>query len=135
MADIFAFTPATTFASQEEMKLWDSQASALLQAASGGYKKQLDIQRQWYFSPQSGEAEYALLFSGCLMYRADIQCRYIPFPGFFFPSGLTPTPGSRYSSMNVVLLHPLSRGSVHITSSDVSIAPAIDLSTYDPAPM
>ena len=42
------------------MKVWDEKTTALVQAATGGLKKQLDIQRQWYSDPKSGEAECAL---------------------------------------------------------------------------
>ncbi|KAH9945913.1 alcohol oxidase [Epithele typhae] len=55
-------------------------------------RKQLEIQRKWFHDPKSGEAEF------------------IPFPGFFLPTGLKMTPGMRYSSMTGVILHPTSRG-------------------------
>ena len=57
LTDIFAFFPAHTFASTEEMKIWDDDAAALEQAASGGYKKQLAIQRQWYTDSKSVSGE------------------------------------------------------------------------------
>ena len=35
-------------------------------------------------------------------------------------------PGKRYASIFCVLMHPLSRGSVHIASGDALAAPSID---------
>ena len=62
--------------------------------------------------------------------RADTDylpsSRLLPFPGFFRGSPLKPEPGARYSSMVSSLMHPLSRGSVHIASADPTAPPAID---------
>jgi choline dehydrogenase-like flavoprotein len=38
-----------------------------------------------------------------------------------------PEPSKRYMSLALALAHPLSRGSVHATSSDPTVQPAIDL--------
>ena len=42
-----------------------------------------------------------------------------------------PKPGKRYYSMFVALLHPFSRGSVHVGSSDPSASPVINLNALD----
>lgn len=55
--------------------------------------------------------------------------RLIPYNNFFAPSGLVAEPGKQYSSMGCTIMHPLSRGSVHISSKDPAAPPAIDTST------
>ena len=40
--------------------------------------------------------------------------------------GITPTPGKSYATLLCALAHPLSRGSVHISSSDALSPPAIN---------
>lgn len=42
------------------------------------------------------------------------------------PGELAPKDGSRYNSFFVILLHPFSFGSVHVTSSDPLADPTID---------
>lgn len=54
--------------------------------------------------------------------------RIIPYNNFFAASGLRPEFGKRYSSMLCTIMHPLSRGSVHIVSEDPFVPPAIDTS-------
>ena len=63
LADIFAFAPATTFATDEEIKAWNEKTTAIVEASSGGLKKQLELQRQWFLNPKSGEGEYVLNFT------------------------------------------------------------------------
>lgn len=42
-----------------------------------------------------------------------------------------PEPGANYMSSSIILLHPFSRGSVHITSTDPNAAPNIDTNSLD----
>lgn len=42
------------------------------------------------------------------------------------PGGGVPAPGKKYQTLMAANLHPLSRGSVHITSTDPLVQPAID---------
>lgn len=42
------------------------------------------------------------------------------------PGEITPEPNTRYNTLVVGLMHPHSRGSVHISSADPSKPPAID---------
>ncbi|KAJ8518928.1 hypothetical protein ONZ45_g4083 [Pleurotus djamor] len=45
----------------------------------------------------------------------------------FFPTTVpTPEPGKTYCSMSIIILHPLTRGTVHIASKDPKQAPVID---------
>ncbi|KAF8678160.1 Alcohol oxidase [Rhizoctonia solani] len=54
------------------------------------------------------------------------QAEIIHYPGFF-PNPVTrPTPGHRYQSFLAALMHPASRGTSHVVSSDALAKPAID---------
>ncbi|KAI0672994.1 GMC oxidoreductase [Trametes maxima] len=108
LAVLFGFLPSRLFSTEEQLNDWKQKATVLIADAPVGLKKQLELQIQWFLDAESAEAEI------------------LPFPGFFVPSGLKPTPGSRYSSMVSTLLHPLSRGSVHIASAEPTAPPAID---------
>ena len=55
--------------------------------------------------------------------------RLINTPSWFpigQPGELSPNPGTRYHSFLGILLHPYSKGSVHIKSADPLAQPAID---------
>ncbi|KAI0332148.1 GMC oxidoreductase [Cubamyces sp. BRFM 1775] len=108
LASLFGFLPAKSFATPEQLSQWKEQALAMAEKAPAGLRKQLELQIQWFLNPESVEAEL------------------LPFPGFFRGSPLKPEPGARYSSMVSSLMHPLSRGSVHIASADPAAPPAID---------
>ncbi|RDX56525.1 alcohol oxidase [Lentinus brumalis] len=105
---VSSFLPAKAFATEEQMRRWKETALKCVETAPKGLKKQLQLQLEWFHDPSSGEAEL------------------IPFPGFFAASGLQPMPQSRYSSMVCAVMHPLSRGSVHVSSKDPKAPPAID---------
>ncbi|OSD08629.1 GMC oxidoreductase [Trametes coccinea BRFM310] len=108
LAAVFGYLPAKAFASEEQLAQWKADALAAAKNAPPGLRKQLEIQIDWFLKPDSAESEL------------------LPFPGFFPGSTLKREPGKRYSSMVASLLHPLSRGSVHIASTDPAAAPAID---------
>ncbi|KAF8313117.1 alcohol oxidase [Clavulina sp. PMI_390] len=54
------------------------------------------------------------------------QIELISWPGFFPVPGTTPRPGVKYHAVFIILLHALSRGSVHITSGSPFDSPSID---------
>ncbi|EGN94606.1 hypothetical protein SERLA73DRAFT_114907 [Serpula lacrymans var. lacrymans S7.3] len=68
--------------------------------------KQYELQRRWFSDPFQAQAEL------------------IQFPGHFPSPG--PDPEKRYTSIIAALLHPFSRGSVHINTADPLAPPAID---------
>ncbi|SJL00715.1 uncharacterized protein ARMOST_04029 [Armillaria ostoyae] len=58
--------------------------------------------------------------------RAGLARQVSFYTGHFPVPTLQPKPGKRYMTLNASILHPFSRGSVHIRSSDPSEPPAID---------
>ncbi|KAF8313116.1 alcohol oxidase [Clavulina sp. PMI_390] len=54
------------------------------------------------------------------------QIEIFSYPGFYPVPGKTPRPGAHYQTVVVVLLHPLSHGSVHITSASPLDKPTVD---------
>lgn len=65
-------------------------------------------------------------FASLVNARIDGILRALVFGGHFYQPDHLPLPGKRYVSILWALMHPLSRGSVHITSSDPLAPPAID---------
>jgi choline dehydrogenase-like flavoprotein len=61
----------------------------------------------------------------------SFNLRFAPFPGCLPAPGVVPKQGKHYYSFFVGLLHPYSRGSVHIGSSDASASPIIDQRALD----
>ncbi|KAI0654269.1 GMC oxidoreductase [Cubamyces menziesii] len=104
----YGFLPATAFASETQIAQWKEQALAAARSAPASLRKQLELQIHWFLDPESAEGELLL------------------YPGFYHSSPRKPTPGARYSSMVSSIMHPLSRGSVHIASPDPTAPPAID---------
>jgi len=59
---------------------------------------------------------------------------FLEFNAFdrFMPGRTTaPEPGTNYMSASIILLHPFSRGSVHIASTDANAPPAIDINFFE----
>ncbi|KIJ36601.1 GMC oxidoreductase [Sphaerobolus stellatus SS14] len=112
----FIFLPVTAIGSNEEVKSWQSQAQthiskgmeSVLGELKQGLEKQYEIQRRWFGDSNHAQAE--------VLYYMGHQP--IPQP--------RPVAGKRYASLIAALMHPLSRGSVHIKSSDPLSPPAID---------
>ncbi|TFY83365.1 hypothetical protein EWM64_g650 [Hericium alpestre] len=104
----FSYLPASAFVPPEEIKRWQDDQGEAGQAASPGLKKQHDLIRSWFSDSQETTAEIMFL------------------PGHFVCPDPLPQPGKRYMSLAISVTHPLSRGSVHITSSNPSDLPAID---------
>ncbi|EIN08374.1 alcohol oxidase [Punctularia strigosozonata HHB-11173 SS5] len=113
IAVVFAYLPSQTFLSADELvtahqERLMSQGEQKLQDIFPGLRKQLELQRKW------------------LLDAAHANAELIPFPGFFPMPGHVAEAGKRYSSMVSALMHPFSRGSVHIASADPTVPPAID---------
>ncbi|TBU49102.1 alcohol oxidase [Dichomitus squalens] len=119
LSPLYAFLPSKAFASVEQVKRWKAQFQTCILDAPSGLKKQLAIQSKWFLEPDSPSAEGEV----------------IPFNGYFVTPGLPikMEPGKRYSSMLCAVMNPLSRGSVHITSSEPTAPPAIDPNCFSNA--
>ncbi|KAF9461105.1 alcohol oxidase [Collybia nuda] len=113
----FLFASANHLGTKENVVQWQAQAdvySTKSMAAVGipvlreGLNKQYEINKRWFLDEAHPQAEIILVMGH----------QHLP--------DLTPVPGKRYVSITATLLHPLSRGSVHITSSDPIAPPAID---------
>ncbi|KAI0324288.1 GMC oxidoreductase [Cubamyces sp. BRFM 1775] len=104
----YGFLPASAFASDVQIAQWKEQALEVARKAPVGLRRQLELQINWFLNPESAEGELLL------------------YPGFYRSSPRKPTPGARYSSMVSSIMHPLSRGSVHVASLDPTVPPAID---------
>ncbi|KAA1467422.1 GMC oxidoreductase [Dentipellis sp. KUC8613] len=72
------------------------------------YAKQYPYLRKWFAHPE------------------QVQLEVIQMPGLYPWGSLKPAEGAHYGTLMFVNLHPLSRGSVHITSADPLATPAID---------
>ncbi|KAH9481557.1 Dehydrogenase mpl7 [Psilocybe cubensis] len=73
-----------------------------------GLNKQYSLQKEWFAGEEVSQAE--------IIYQNGYHRRV---------SGI-PTPGKRYASFVHVVMHPLSRGSVHLSSADPLVPPAIN---------
>ncbi|KAF9460009.1 alcohol oxidase [Collybia nuda] len=113
----FLFASSGHLGIKENIAEWQAQADAhskkTMTAISApevreGLKRQYEIQKRWFSDETQPQAEVTFVTG------------HLPAPG------LSPAPGKRYASMYGVLLHPLTRGSVHIISSDPYAPPAID---------
>lgn len=94
---------------QEHMHAQSTETLAQVNPAlRSGLEKQYAIQRELFGSKEQAQAEI-LNFVG-----------HQPMPYAKF------TPGKHYNSLFCALMHPLSRGSVHIASADPLAPPAID---------
>jgi hypothetical protein len=130
-AVVFAYMPSQTLLSEEELRTAGQErdmtaAEKRLQSIFPGLRKQFDLQRKWLLDPAHANAEY--VHNNFLLLRSNALplARMIPLPGWFPTPGLAPEAGKRYNSMVSALMHPFSRGSVHIASTDPQASPAID---------
>jgi len=71
-------------------------------------RKQQKLLEQWFDDPRQPQVEI------------------ITYPGFFPGPGKTPRPGAHYHTVLIGLMHPSSRGTVHITSANATDKPAVD---------
>ncbi|KAH7339723.1 hypothetical protein B0J17DRAFT_656531 [Rhizoctonia solani] len=107
----FSFLPLDTFAeAPEAQRVRASLDNEATRYSSKGGKKLHGLLRDW-MAPGA---------------HAQAQAEIIHYPGFF-PNPVTrPTPGHRYQSFLAALMHPASRGTSHIISSDALAKPNID---------
>ncbi|KAI0039165.1 GMC oxidoreductase [Auriscalpium vulgare] len=103
----FSYVPASTVTDQGTIRRWQEE-TVKNQRLPISLEKQYDIMRPWLANSQ--EAQFELL----------------ALPGHFFRPMSTPELGKKYFSFALSLLHPLSRGSVHIKSTNPEDPPAID---------
>ncbi|KAI8980779.1 GMC oxidoreductase [Trametes punicea] len=116
-APAFVFLSADALGSLEDVRSWKEHAHAkstevlanAVPSLKSGLEKQYKIQQQLFDDKNQSQAEL-LQFAG----RQPLP--YAP------PA----EPGKRYTSLFCAVLHPLSRGTVHIASADPLAPPAID---------
>ncbi|EJC99664.1 alcohol oxidase [Fomitiporia mediterranea MF3/22] len=115
-APAYIFVPAKKLGAIDKIISWENHAHAKLTESlarvvpslKAGLEKQYKIQEKFIVDENQAQAEL-LQFIGHPMLPYAIA-----------------TPGKRYTALVGALMHPLSRGAVHITSSDPLAAPAID---------
>ncbi|KAF9466961.1 alcohol oxidase [Collybia nuda] len=73
--------------------------------------KQLNLQRKWFDDPKHAQVE--IVHCPCWMPIGN-------------PGEISPEPNTHYNTLVVALMHPHSRGSVHINSAVPTTPPAID---------
>ncbi|CAE6487067.1 unnamed protein product [Rhizoctonia solani] len=109
----FSMIPLRTFASDDIINKLDSMLNRLENDASNsGQKKLLKIQRKWLKDPKRGQLEI------------------MHVPEFCTLEASRPAENGRYVSFLNVLMQPVSRGSVHASSSNPLRAPVIDPRYY-----
>ncbi|KAM6502869.1 alcohol oxidase [Amanita muscaria] len=105
----FAYVPVSTFTDEDSCaKNVDSLSLSLGPSES----KTIQKQKEWV--------------------RSNVpHLEFAPFPGCLPAPGAVPKPGKHYYSFFVCLLHPFSRGSVHVGSADPLAAPVIENTALD----
>ncbi|KAF8585254.1 GMC oxidoreductase [Ramaria rubella] len=106
-----AFIPSKSFAPEHIIREWEDAVGASFNpnaSAPTSISKQYELQKDWLSDPRYAQAEI------------------ISAQASFVTPGRTASPGSHYSSMTAGLMHPFSRGTVHISSPDPLAPPAID---------
>ncbi|KAK0503574.1 alcohol oxidase [Armillaria luteobubalina] len=113
-APAYVFIPASKLGSAQAWRdAADVQCAAYLASIDNpqlraGLAKQYAIQKRWFCDEKHAQGEVSF-YNG-----------HFPLPT------LQPKPGKRYMTLNASILHPFSRGSVHIQLSGPSEPPAID---------
>ncbi|KIP05965.1 hypothetical protein PHLGIDRAFT_128561 [Phlebiopsis gigantea 11061_1 CR5-6] len=115
-APAFVFLPADALGTKEEVASWQGRAQAqntevlanTVPSLKAGLEKQYEAQRRLFAHKKQSQAEL-------LQFLGRQPLPYAP------PA----EPGKRYTSLFCTLTHPLSRGSVHISSADPLAPPAI----------
>ncbi|KAJ7866370.1 alcohol oxidase [Mycena olivaceomarginata] len=108
---LFTFLPLQTV-DKDEIIL-DSARKMKLEDANAAAQKTFKLQQQWLDNDHIPWIDINFID------------RFMPGPGANFE------PGKAYMTINVMLLHPFNRGSVHITSADPLQNPAIELNAFD----
>ncbi|KAF7798260.1 hypothetical protein EIP86_009477 [Pleurotus ostreatoroseus] len=115
-ASAFVFLSADALGSEEDIKSWKEHAHAqctdsfanVVPSLRSGLEKQYEIQQSFLDDKKHSQAELLNVAMHPFVLNAH------------------PEPGKRYTSLLCALLHPFSRGTVHITSADPLVPPAID---------
>ncbi|KAK7458036.1 hypothetical protein VKT23_009946 [Stygiomarasmius scandens] len=105
----YGFAPLTTVMDNNEIKNFIDKFESSYPTDTNAFKKEKQLLKEWFLSPEHAHIEYVqlpLFLSYSPKFKAE--------------------PGKRYHCNMVGLLHPLSRGSVHISSSDPLANPLID---------
>ncbi|KAJ7773739.1 alcohol oxidase [Mycena maculata] len=108
---LFAFLPLRTV--DKDDIILDSARKMKLEDANTAAQKTLKLQQQWLVNDRIPWIDINFID------------RFMPGPGANFE------PGKAYMTINVMLLHPFNRGSVHITSPDPLQNPVIELNAFD----
>lgn len=116
-----AFLPTGSFMDEEVIKT--SSSETIKNVGTG--KNALSIQQDWFVGNKVPHLEFVFL-STTRLSVTGFYLRMAPFPGFMPATEKKPEPGKHYFSFLLALLHPFSRGSVHIISSDPAVPPSID---------
>ncbi|KIK64397.1 hypothetical protein GYMLUDRAFT_240944 [Collybiopsis luxurians FD-317 M1] len=111
----FAFIPPSHLMDSEETSKWLKHATVEQElervssiALNNGHERRSEVLRKWVADDRQAQAEI------------------INYGGHQGVSGLAPIPGKKYTTFTAVLMHPLSRGTVHISSNDPLAPPEID---------
>ncbi|KAK0225610.1 alcohol oxidase [Armillaria fumosa] len=111
------FVEPSKLGNVEELRAWrdlaESQCNSYLSSIryprlKKGIQKQYNLQKEWFSRNKQAEGE--IIF----------------FNGHYPSAELQPTLGKRYLSLSAALMHPFSRGTVHIKSANPLDPPAID---------
>ncbi|KAF5370885.1 hypothetical protein D9758_002106 [Tetrapyrgos nigripes] len=110
----YAFLPTKFFADVEAIKK-AAEDPTIDREADGlaGMTKTIRLEKEW------------------LSHDEVPQLEIVQVPAFVPTAGHVPEPGKRYFSIFMALMHPLARGTVHISSADPLKPPAIDGSFLD----
>ncbi|ELU42658.1 GMC oxidoreductase [Rhizoctonia solani AG-1 IA] len=117
----FSFLPLDAFAEEAEaQRVRVSLDDEGARYSSKGEKKLHGLLKAWMAPGTNTPAQ-------CVMTFPEIVLDVNFIPKGFFPNPVTrPTPGHRYQSFLAALMHPASRGTSHVVSSDALAKPAID---------
>lgn len=103
-------------------------------ALASGLQKQYELRESWFTQHHLAQAEWVgsiHTLSLYIVYSLIVfLTRILIYNGHQPIPGTVPVPGKRYVTLVSALMHPLSRGTVHIGSSDPLTPPLIDPNYY-----
>ncbi|KAF5358740.1 hypothetical protein D9757_012265 [Collybiopsis confluens] len=110
-SSLYTFLPSSRIMDSENVNEWIERAiiqQDQQRAVDRGYERQREVLRKWIVDDKQAQIEI------------------INYAGHQGATGLKPVPGKRYNTFTAVLMHPLSRGTVHISSNDPLAPPEIN---------
>ncbi|KAJ7196084.1 alcohol oxidase [Mycena pura] len=123
---LFAFLPLRTV--DKDGIILDSARKMKLEGTNVAAQMTFKLQQQWLDNDRIPWIQYVAPFPN----PALNEVSSINFIDRFMPGpGASVEPGRAYMTINAMLHHPFSRGSVHITSPDPLQPPAIELNALD----